>query len=114
VHYKFNNRLNTPFWRHCWNDTDLAGAREIVDLYQESGPVSWLRQALPAESGFGPAGYVVLLTGQKVDYRLRRQPTEHLMRVWNAERQRVKNIAEKGLTIREALARIRGQAPAYR
>jgi len=109
VHYKFNNRLDTPFWRHCWNETDLAGAREIVNLYLESGPVSWMRQALPIESGFGPAGYVVLLTGQKVNYSCHRPAPEADMQVWRAEQSRMRGIALQGLRVRETLNAIRSE-----
>src|SRR5438552_12162174 len=37
-HYRFNHHLSTPFWRHCQNETDLAGARPMVEYYQEYGP----------------------------------------------------------------------------
>src|SRR5581483_8509675 len=37
IHYKFNERLETPFWRACWADADLAGAEEIVEFYRENG-----------------------------------------------------------------------------
>ena len=38
IHYRFNSRLDTPFWRACRADVDLAGARPLVEYYQENGP----------------------------------------------------------------------------
>ena len=38
VHYKFNTRLDTPFWRHCREHVALHGAEPVVDFYRENGP----------------------------------------------------------------------------
>jgi tryptophan halogenase len=76
VHYKFNKRYDTPFWRHCWEATDLAGAAELVDLYLDSGPSFWLFQHTLRASQFGPQGYVALLIGQQVEYNRRYKPSE--------------------------------------
>lgn len=38
VHYAFNTRLDTEFWRACWADTDLGGAAPVVEWYRENGP----------------------------------------------------------------------------
>jgi tryptophan halogenase len=109
IHYRFNTRLDTPFWRHCWEATDLAGAAELVEVYRENGPCVWLRMnSLLDQAGqFGANGYFALLTGQQVDYRHRYQPSPAEMQIWNAERQKWKNLVMRGLTVREALAKIR-------
>src|SRR5688572_12160557 len=38
LHYRFNERLDTPFWRACRTDAELGTAAPIVDHYQENGP----------------------------------------------------------------------------
>ena len=38
IHYRFNKRLDTAFWRHCGEAADLAGAAELVEVYRENGP----------------------------------------------------------------------------
>ena len=38
IHYKFNTRFDTPYWKACVADTDLAGAQHFVDFYRENGP----------------------------------------------------------------------------
>jgi tryptophan halogenase len=40
VHYKFNTRLDTPFWRACRDDISLAGAQAVCEFYSENGPSS--------------------------------------------------------------------------
>jgi tryptophan halogenase len=38
LHYKFNTRLETPFWRTCQEETDLGDrAEEYVSYYHENG-----------------------------------------------------------------------------
>jgi hypothetical protein len=58
-------------------------------------------------SQFGANGYFALLVGQQVEYRQRYQPSAAELRVWNAERQKYKNMATRGLTVRETLEKIR-------
>src|SRR5690606_35057058 len=38
IHYKFNTRVNTPFWQACREDTALHRAEDIVEFYRENGP----------------------------------------------------------------------------
>ena len=39
IHYKFNNKYNTPFWRAARSDTDTSGARTLLDAYQSLAPL---------------------------------------------------------------------------
>jgi tryptophan 7-halogenase len=109
VHYRFNQRFDTPFWRHCWTETDLAGAAEIVEVYRENGPCVWLRMnsLLDQSSQFGANGYFALLVGQQVEYQQRYQPSAAEMALWNAERQKYRSLGRQGLTVRETLEKIR-------
>ncbi|MFZ0828032.1 MAG: tryptophan halogenase family protein [Verrucomicrobiia bacterium] len=116
LHYRFNKRLDTPFWRHCWEATDLAGAAELVEVYRENGPSIWLRMHTTIEkaSQFGTNGYLALLIGQKVEYRRRYQPSADELRIWNAERKKNKDLAMRGLTVRETLEKIHSAAWEWR
>lgn len=38
IHYRFNTRLDTPFWQHCRAECDVAGAAEFMEVYREHGP----------------------------------------------------------------------------
>lgn len=70
LHYRFNRKLDTPFWRACRSDVDISGLAPAVDRYRERGP--WQR---PGEAGavvvgdpaFGESGLLLLLLGQKVE-----------------------------------------------
>ena len=70
VHYKFNRKLETPFWQACREETDISGAQERVDLYRERAPLTY-RQSLfyTPEEVFGDFAYDVMLLGQQVPAR---------------------------------------------
>lgn len=41
LHYKLNTLLDTPFWKHCREDTDMGGLGDLLAFYAENGrPVS--------------------------------------------------------------------------
>jgi tryptophan halogenase len=107
VHYRFNTRLDTPFWRHCREATDVAGAAGVVEVYRETGASLWLSQALSRDNAFGATGYLALLVGQKVECRHPHHPSGDELKTWEAERQKYKNMAMRGLTVRDTLAKIR-------
>ena len=66
VHYKFNRRLHTPFWRAARADVDVSGVQPFLDLYHAHGP--WEESAawgdLPRDPTFNHHGMLVLLLGQ--------------------------------------------------
>ena len=70
LHYRFNRRRDTDFWRACREDVELGEPGELVDLFLERGPLSY--QALTREHFnypdplWGPEGIDVLLLGQGV------------------------------------------------
>jgi tryptophan halogenase len=108
LHYKFNTKLQTPFWEACHHDTDLQGAAALVEFYKENGPTAiheatMLRQA----SIFGMEGYLTMLVGQKVAYRAEHQPTPGQVERWQRHRAESIAIARNGVGVVEALERIR-------
>lgn len=40
VHYKFNSKMDTDFWKWNRENIDLAGAEEIIALFKERAPLS--------------------------------------------------------------------------
>jgi hypothetical protein len=96
IHYRFNSRLETPFWRACHADTDLAGAEEIVEFFQENGPSAHGRtMLLNSLDQFTIDGWLALLVGMKVPCRRRFEPSA-------AERQEWRRICEHFRTRRKA------------
>lgn len=108
IHYKFNNRLDTPYWGRCQNETALHGSAGLVEFYQENGPSLLPRHILVSSlSPFGLEGYLTLLIGQQVPYAKLHHPTPADLTKWNAYRQKNQSTALRGADVREALAAIR-------
>lgn len=108
VHYRFNTRLDTPFWQHCRQHTDLAGATPILEYFQANGPDPFWAAALfsPFEA-FGVAAYFALLVGQRVPYRCAGEMSEREMNAWDARRRHFRDQAMKAMTVKEAMEMIR-------
>jgi tryptophan 7-halogenase len=109
IHYKFNTGLDTPFWRHCRNATDLGDGQEIVNFYEENGPSGFWGPTLldNPHDPFTVSGYITLLTGMKVPYRNSAQPPLEDRVAFERRREIYKEIAIQAFTVREALAAIR-------
>ena len=107
IHYRFNGRRDTPFWRECRERVALHGAERMVAFYRENGPTSLMEiELLPAEtSGFQLEGYYTLLLGQKVPHaKIRKMPGNA---AWQNHRRACRAAARGGLTAGEANAIIR-------
>ena len=108
VHYRFNTRLDTPFWRECRQKTDLAGAEAVLEVYRDNGPTFLFNDTLLDRADqFGMSGYIALLVGQKVPYRDMYRPDDSELPVWEAYRQRNKELALRAMTVKQALAATR-------
>ncbi|GAA2879188.1 tryptophan halogenase family protein [Nonomuraea rubra] len=90
IHYKFNTRLDTPFWKEVRAGADVTGMQPLLDLYASGAP---LRLRDPLARGFadatsptfyGLAGVDTILLGQKVPARLL-PPAEPMAR-WHARK----------------------------
>ncbi|WP_189524874.1 tryptophan 7-halogenase [Nostoc sp. 'Peltigera membranacea cyanobiont' 232] len=66
IHFKFNRRVESKFWRHCWHKTDIGDAETVVDFFQNNGPSPIGQILLRKNSVFGYNGYLNLLMGQQV------------------------------------------------
>jgi len=71
LHFRFNRRLETPFWRACREEVDVSRHAELIEDFRQRGPLS--RRA--HSDGFrypdplwGPEGIDVLLLGQGVPW----------------------------------------------
>ncbi len=103
VHYRFNRKLDTPFWRHCWEATPLGGAEALVEHYAEAGPTRLSMRLMEPGSFFGYAGYMAVLVGQRVPTAVRRDLTDAEATIWNAHRAAIGRTVEQALPMREAL-----------
>ena len=108
IHYKFNTRLNTPFWQACRADTVLHAAEEIVEFYRENGPsvVAGIALVHPSNS-FKMDGYIAMLVGQNVAYEKRYDPPASERLFWSQYCKSLSEQARQGMTVEEALKAIR-------
>ena len=108
VHYKFNARLDTPFWRAARADTDLAAAEPFVDFYRDVGPsLNGVDLLNAGQDVFGVEGYLTMLVGMAVPYRLQRPATAAEAAAFQAAQSANRATAARGVTVAEALAQIR-------
>ena len=108
VHYKFNTRLDTPFWQECRASVDLGEAQALVDYYRENGPALFSPGLISRpNSVFGVEGYMNMLVGQAVPHQNHYTPTADELQRWKTIRQKNHDQAQQGFTVAEALAEIR-------
>lgn len=76
VHFRFNEKYDTPYWRACRNDADIRGAQPLLDLYRQAAPLSAradrdvLEQTLTHDGLFHLFGWDNVLLGQGVPARI--------------------------------------------
>lgn len=114
VHYAFNTRLDTEFWKACRADTKLHGAQFLVDFYKENGPsVVAGAQLLHQSNSFGMDGYLALLIGQNVPHGKPHTPLPAETKVWQGKCAAWTAEAKRGFDVKQCLAAVRGGAPKW-
>ena len=115
LHYRFNDRLDTPFWRECREKTDVAGAAGIIEYYLDNGPSTiWRDTLITGRDVFGFEGYLALLVGMRVPYRRRREISQQERATWRAIQQENRMRAANGLTVKETLEIVRSPRWKYK
>jgi tryptophan halogenase len=108
VHYAFNTRLDTPFWREAREKTDLAGAERIVEYYKENGPnAAWAQVMIDPVDQFGIEGYLTMLVGQRVPHGGDRTVSPHEVEYLRQHRAKNMQTAMNGYTVEQALPIVR-------
>jgi tryptophan halogenase len=108
IHYRFNTRLDTAFWRACRSDTALHGAQAIVDWYRENGPsvLAGITLVHPSNS-FRMDGYLALLVGQNVPHNKPYDAPSAERNFWLQHCQKLAIEARAGMDVKDALQAIR-------
>jgi tryptophan 7-halogenase len=108
IHFKFNTRLDTPYWQACRADADVGDAQEIVDYYREVGPsVLWRQTLVSANDQFGLEGYFSMLVGQEVPTKYQFKPSRQDAENWQRVQNAIRNKVTTAFTVREGLNLIR-------
>ncbi|MCA9212776.1 MAG: tryptophan 7-halogenase [Planctomycetales bacterium] len=103
VHYRFNRKRDTPFWQHCRENTDLAGAADFVELYQRFGPSTLGSTTLSGENVFGYDGFTTLLVGQRVPTDYQPLLFESDAKSWLDHQNRIREYIQAALPMDVAL-----------
>lgn len=108
LHYRFNTRLETPFWQAARAETPLGGAEEIVEFYRAHGPSLLAKQVvLPPQTLFGYEGYLVHLVGNQVPHARRYLAGAEERALWERQRAQWRAAAQAALDMRATLAAMR-------
>lgn len=108
VHYRFNGGSDSEFWQACRSTVDLRGAQPIVDFYRENGPSQLWRLTLEDPvCRFRLDGYYTMLIGQAVPHRKLGTVTDEERSAWEKLRAATRHYASRGVSVREALQRVR-------
>jgi tryptophan halogenase len=111
IHYKYNERKDTKFWREVRETADISGLQPLLDVFAAGAPLHlrdpltrrFVRAAAP--TFYELDGVDCLLLGQGFPARLvsRGEPAEE----WNKRKAAADVLVARGLTQREALEAFR-------
>jgi tryptophan halogenase len=67
IHYKYNRKADTQFWRDCRATVDVSGIQPLLDRFREVGP--WHQEAnlhyATGDPAFTFEGLMIMLLGQQ-------------------------------------------------
>lgn len=113
IHYRFNRRLDTEFWRAARASTDIAGAEERVALFQERAPLSdrpsLFYSIVPPDFFSGDHALDTLLLGQRVPARL--GPPRSSSAAWQRRAALRRKVVARALPQAVALPLLRERQP---
>ena len=108
LHYKLNTMLDTPFWRQCRAETDVSAIGNLLEFYEENGPMGFSRDLLrKTANNFGIEGFLVMMVGNKFPYLNKHEATSDERQIWDRRRAEFAEQASKGMTVAEALTYVR-------
>ena len=103
LHYRFNDRLDTPFWQRCRREIPLHDLEPFVDFYRGNGPSAINAGHLPPGSPFGTEGLLAILAGLAVPHAKSYTPSAAETARWNQHREKHVAIARSGMSMPEVL-----------
>ena len=112
IHYRFNRRRDTEFWRAARAGADTSGLAAVIERFHRDGP--WVasdgERFQTGDPAFGFSGAMLLLLGQHVGGPI--QARGNVTRPeWDERVAKLRALADRALPQREALA-ILGRDPA--
>lgn len=108
LHYKYNFHSDSPFWRHCREETPLGRIEAMVEMYRELGPSRLLGRVMHPGTIFGLGGYLAMLVGMQLPTEARVELTPAEAKAWRAVQDGHRKEAAQTLQMRPALERAYG------
>lgn len=102
LHYRLNDKLDTPFWRQCRNEVDIGGLEDLVVFYKENGPSPLGGAFISNESPYGVAGYYAQLVGMNAPCDKVYKPSAAELAVWGAHKESCAKAASQGVKMLDA------------
>ncbi|GGM73445.1 hypothetical protein GCM10011609_06560 [Lentzea pudingi] len=108
LHYRFNTRKDTEFWRDARSSTDVSGLEPLLEVYRGGAPLRFrdpiVRGFLEATAPtfYGLAGVDCLLLGQGLPTRL--LPMTEPVESWAARKAAADSLVAQALPAEQALA----------
>ncbi len=108
IHFKFNHKLSTPFWRAAQEQTDISGIQTMLELFQDQAPLKQRNRRVPSLSEipfYGVAGLDCILLGQQVPARLCK--SAETPSAWQQRKKEALALIDTALPAEEALRVVR-------
>jgi tryptophan halogenase len=105
LHYRFNHKIDSAFWRHCHQHSDLGNAQQLVDYYQKAGPSTNTGAILDPMGIFGFDGYMIMLLGQRVPTDAQPMSNEE-NDVWEMYGKQLQTDTQHAIPMREILEKM--------
>lgn len=108
IHYKFNNKRQTPFWNWCRENTEIGNAQMILDLFAQKAPLSTGHYGTSSGYAalealiFNAYSYDTLLFGQNLAPESLKQPMMSLEE-YQSKCESYKSLSSMALGQRETL-----------
>ena len=108
LHFRFNSRLDTPFWKACREEIDMSGVEDYIEYYRQHGPVSCDRTSalfaqINQDAIFSAFSFDAQLAGCGVNATFF-QSGERAKPAWPAKHKVDQRLVDLAIGHREALA----------
>ncbi|WP_404790471.1 FAD-dependent oxidoreductase [Altericista sp. CCNU0014] len=113
IHYRFNRRLDTPFWKAANHEANISGAEMKVARFQDRAPLSYQNSLfytlVPPEFFSDDHSFDTLLMGQQVPARFANPTLDKAN--WERQISILRHMARQALPQHEALQWLQAERP---
>jgi tryptophan halogenase len=117
IHFKFNHKLETPFWKECQNNIDVNEIQDYIDYFKKNGPIygdltNPITNKLNHDQTFKAFSYDAILTGLGINqtyYNDTSKFSTHNTTILNNQFKLNQYIVNQAITHKEALEYIENE-----